>query len=139
MRTNTWMVILALALITVPHSFSQTTTAMLRGTVLDPSTTAVPRAEVTVANTDTGFHRTATTNDAGDYVIADLPYGPYRVSVVKPGFQELVRTGVVLNLGDRRTLDLILTVGEVTQSVSVSAEAPLLREADASLGQVIEN
>ncbi len=118
---------------------SQTTTATLRGTVLDPSSAPVPNAEVTASNTDTGLRRTVSTNEAGSYVIADLPYGPYRVAVVKSGFQELVRTGVVLNVGDRRTLDLTLSVGEVSQSVSVTAEAPLLREADASLGQVIEN
>ena len=82
MRTNIWIAILAVALIAAPNSFSQTTTAMLRGTVLDPSSTAVPGAEVTVVNTDTGLHRTAPTNEAGAYVIADLPYGPYRVSVV---------------------------------------------------------
>jgi hypothetical protein len=118
---------------------AQTTTAMLRGTVLDPSSAPVPVAEVKAVNAGTGFTRSVITNDSGDYVIADLPYGTYTVTVSKAGFQQLNRSGVVLNIGDRRTLDLNVSVGELTQSVSVSGEAPALRAADASLGQVIDN
>ena len=62
-----------------------------------------------------------------------------RSRVVKAGFHELIRTGVVMNIGDRRTLDLNMAVGDVNQSLTVSGEAPLLREADVSLGQVIDN
>ncbi|WP_410968625.1 carboxypeptidase-like regulatory domain-containing protein, partial [Salmonella sp. SAL4443] len=83
--------------------------------------------------------RTVATNDTGDYVIADLPYGTYNVTATKTGFQQLKRTGIVLNIGQRMTLDLNLVVGEVAQSVTVSSEAPILREAEASLGQVIDN
>ncbi|MCW5977910.1 MAG: carboxypeptidase regulatory-like domain-containing protein [Bryobacteraceae bacterium] len=118
---------------------AQTTTAMLRGTVFDPTMAPVPQAEVKAANSATGFTRSVATNDAGDYVIADLPYGNYTVSVTKEGFQQLHRSGITLNVGQRLTLDLSLVVGEVAQSVTVTAEAPTLREADASLGQVIEN
>jgi hypothetical protein len=118
---------------------AQTTAATLRGTVLDPSSAPVPQAEVKAVNVETGFTRSVITNDSGDYVIADLPYGSYKVSASKAGFQQLVSTGVVLNNGDRRTLDLTLTVGEVMQSVEVRSEATPLREADASLGQVIDN
>ena len=70
---------------------AQTTTAILRGTVGDPSSAPIPGAEVTVTNTATGLTRKVTTNDVGDYVIPDLPYGPYEIVVVKQGFQRLSR------------------------------------------------
>ena len=118
---------------------AQTTTAILRGTVGDPSSAPIPGAEVTVTNTATGLTRKVTTNDVGDYVIPDLPYGPYEIVVVKQGFQRLSRKGVVLNIGDRLALDLQLALGEVTETLDVNAEAPLLRTQDTTLGQVVDN
>src|SRR6476619_7920910 len=119
-----WTGIAALACACAARLFAQTTTAELRGTVLDPSSAPVSGAEVTATNVDTGFTRSVSTNDSGGYVIADLPYGNFRITAVKPGFQQLVRTGVVLNIGDRRTLDFSLAIGDVAQSVTVTGEAP---------------
>src|SRR5436189_293371 len=82
---------------------AQVTTAMLRGTVLDPSSAPVPDAQIKATNVDTGLTRSVLTNETGDYVIADLPYGTYEIRVLKSGFHELIRTGVVMNIGDRRT------------------------------------
>ena len=129
----------ALAYFPVLSLSAQTTTAMLRGSVLDPSSAPVPQAEVRALNTGTGVERVVLTNETGDYVIADVPYGNYTLTVSKSGFQRLIRTGILLNIGDRRTVDLALTVGEMAQSVTVTGETPLLREADASLGQVIDS
>ena len=112
---------------------------MLRGTVLDPSSAPVPARRGQSHQRGHRIHAIRFTNETGDYVIADLPYGTYEVRVVKAGFHELIRTGVVMNIGDRRTLDLNMAVGDVNQSLTVSGEAPLLREADVSLGQVIDN
>jgi len=134
-----WMTIAVLTGACTAGLYAQTTTAELRGTVLDPSSAPVPGARVTATNVDTEITRSVSTNDTGVYVIADLPYGNFKITVVKTGFQQLVRTGVSLNIGDRRTVDLNLALGDVAQTVNVSAEAPLLREADASLGQVIDN
>jgi len=138
-RVNLLVVVAVISYASIYSLDAQTTTAELRGTVLDPSSAPVPGAEVTATNVDTGFTRSASTNDSGNYVIADLPYGNFKITAVKEGFQQLVRTGVALSIGDRRTLDFSLAVGDVAQSVTVTGEAPLLREADASLGQVIDN
>lgn len=116
---------------------AQVTTTTLSGTIADPSGAAVPGAKVTVTNTDTGLNRTVTSNSTGNYVVADLPYGQYDVKVVKEGFNALNRTGIVLSLGTRQTLDLSLTLGSVTQAVTVSGQATLLKTRDASLGQAI--
>src|SRR6185437_4848522 len=128
-----------LASVMAATSLGQSTTALLLGTALDPSSAPIPDAQITATNIGTGVSRQVSTGSRGDYVIPDLPYGAYTVTAVKSGFQKLVRSGIVLNAGDRRTVDLNLTVGEVTESVSVSGSAPLLRQADASLGEVISN
>src|SRR5581483_5909551 len=128
-----------LASVAATNSVAQSTTALLLGTVLDPSSAPIPDAQITVTNIGTGVSRQVSTGSRGDYAVPDLPYGTYTVTAVKSGFEKLVRSGIVLNAGDRRTVDLSLTVGAVTESVSVSGSAPLLRQADASLGEVISN
>src|SRR5438093_642651 len=140
-KKASWIALLGILTIGALDLTAQTTTAILRGTVADPSAAPIPGAdnEVTVTNTDTGLTRKVTTNEVGDYVVADLPYGPYEIVVVKQGFQRLSRKGVVLNIGDRVTANLQLAIGEFSETLNVNEEAPLLRTADASLGQVIDN
>jgi hypothetical protein len=134
-----WTRLAALTCACAAGLIAQTTTAQLRGTALDPSSAVIPGVQVTATNVETGFKRAVSTNDSGGYVIADLPYGNFQITATKTGFQRLVRTGVILNIGDRRTVDLNLAVGDVSQTINVSGEAPLLRQVDASLGQVIDN
>lgn len=138
-RKYSWIGLLVVLTISSMNLTAQTTTALLRGTVVDPSGAPLPDAQVTVTNTATGVSREVMTTGVGDYVVADLPYGPYEIVVVKQGFQRLNRTGVQLNVGERTTIDLQLSVGEISDTVTVTEQAPLLRTADASLGQVIDN
>ena len=138
-RKYSWAGLIGTVTICAMNLLAQTTTALLRGTVSDPSGAPVPAAQITITNTATGLTRNASSNDAGDYVIADIPYGPYEIAVVKQGFQRLNRTGVQLNVGDRTTIDLQLSVGAVSDTITVTEQAPLLRTADASLGQVVDN
>src|SRR5579872_730622 len=115
--------ILAVTLLITVSLSAQVTTTTLSGTVSDPSRAAVPGAQVTVTNTDTGLRRMVTTNSTGNYVIADLPYGHYDVVVTKQGFKELNRTGILLSVGARQTLDVSLDLGSVNQTVTVSSQA----------------
>src|ERR1700679_149996 len=71
-------------------------TAQIQGTVLDASGAAVPSAEIKATNTDTGVTRTVATGASGDYVLANLPVGPYRLEVAKQGFSTFIQTGIVL-------------------------------------------
>ncbi|PYV90086.1 MAG: TonB-dependent receptor, partial [Acidobacteria bacterium] len=116
-KKASWIALLGILTIGALNLTAQTTTAILRGTVADPSAAPIPGAEVTVTNTDTGLTRKVTTNEVGDYVVADLPYGPYEIVVVKQGFQRLSRKGVVLNIGDRVTANLQLAIGDVSETL----------------------
>ncbi len=98
--------------------------AGLSGTVTDPSHALVSGATVTVKNADTGAARSATTDSAGHYQVVSLPVGAYEIDVTKVGFSEAVRTGVHLVIGQDATVDFTLTLGEVSQRVTVDADAP---------------
>ncbi len=110
----------------------------IRGRVLDPSGAAVVGATVEVINAETGVRTTAASNEAGNYQVPFLLPGNYTVRVEHPGFKTLERQGIRVSLNEWVTLDLTLELGQTTESVTVTAAAPLLNTASADLGQVIE-
>lgn len=103
--------------------------ATIVGTVTDPSGSVLPNVTVTVTSTDSGQVHTYTTNDAGQYVAADLSIGHYTVKAEASGFSSAVKEGVVLNVGDRDRLDFALKVGSVSESVTVESN-PIAVQAD---------
>jgi hypothetical protein len=100
--------------------------ASISGVVTDSSGGPVGSAAVTTKNTETGAVRTATTDDAGRYRIISLAIAPYEVSVSKSGFQEAIRSGIRLVVGQEAIVDLTLQVSAVTAEVRVSEDAPLV-------------
>lgn len=100
--------------------------ATLNGTITDPSGAAVAGAKVTVSNKDIGLSRTTNTNESGQYVFPRLPVGNYDLSVENAGFKTAQRTGVALSVGAVATVDVALEVGGVQETVSITAEAPLV-------------
>jgi len=111
------------ALMAAPKISAQVS-ASLSGTVTDPSGAAVSNARVTVRDVRTEVQRHAVTDPAGRYQILALPVGQYEVAVTKQGFAEEVRRGVQLVVGQDATVDLRLNVGEVSQQITVEADAP---------------
>jgi hypothetical protein len=107
--------------------FAQETSIV--GTVTDTSGAVVPGAKVTVQNPAKGFMRHLTTNSAGAYVAASVPIGTYVIMVEASGFQRLVRTGILLQVGAVRRVDVQLKVGSLAQQVTVQA-APLHVQTD---------
>lgn len=108
-------------------SFGQNIMSTLTGTVTDSSGAAVSGATVTIhddnKNTDVS---TVTTDQTGVYTAPNLPFGTYTVTIKAPGFKAFVADKVVLHVGDRRTLDASLSVGQVTEQVMVTvSEAPV--------------
>jgi hypothetical protein len=111
----------------------------IRGLVKDPSDASVVNAKVTLVNEGTSAERTAQTNTVGEYVFSEVIPGTYRVSVETQGFKKVDRKGIVLETQNQLTIDLQLQVGNVAESVLVTAETPLIEIAEASQGQVIDN
>jgi hypothetical protein len=108
------------------------------GTVHDASGAVVANATVTVKNESTNFSREITTNEEGDYVATSLDPGMYSVTAQASGFKRYVRTGLELRVDQRLRADVSLTIGEVTEQVQVSGQAPLVESETSSIGQVID-
>jgi len=98
--------------------------ASLSGTVTDPSGAAVTAGKITVINVNTGVTRSTVTDGTGRYQVFSLPVGEYEVRVKKQGFAEEIRTGIHLVVGEDASVNLSLRVGEVSQQVTVNADAP---------------
>jgi len=113
-------------------------TAQLGGTVRDESGAVLPGVTVTVTQTDTGFMRTSVTDGNGAYVMPNLPTGPYRLEVSLQGFRTYVQTGIVLQVGATPTINAVLSVGSLEETVSVEAAAPLVDIQSAGISEVVE-
>jgi len=111
----------------------------LLGRVADPTEAVIVAAKVDAVNTDTGVHYTSTTNGSGDYILPFLIPGPYNITVETRGFKTYTRQGINLRESERVTIDVKMEVGESSQSVQVSTEAPILDTSTASMGQVVES
>jgi hypothetical protein len=107
--------------------FGQAATGTISGVVLDPAGAAVAGASVEVRNTETNVPYPTVTTDTGAYTVPQLPPGPYSVTVAASGFKTLMRTGLTVSAGQVLPLNLNLEVGSATESVTVSAEATLLK------------
>jgi hypothetical protein len=100
--------------------------ASIKGMVTDPSGAPVPAATVTTRNTETGAERSANTDDAGRYQIVWLVVGQYEVAVTKPGFQDAIRSGIRLVVGQEAGVDVKLQVSTVKAEVRVTEDAAIV-------------
>ena len=109
------------------------------GRINDPSGAAVPNAAVTLTNTATNAVRTADTSGDGFYTFTSVPPGIYNIKVEHPGFRTVSSTNVEVQVQQSVRLDLTLQVGQVSETVEVSAQAALLQSENATVGTVVEN
>lgn len=117
----------------------QTDRAGLIGRVSDAGGALVPGAEVVVRNLETGPAFSTVTMDDGRYVVPRiLRPGTYVVEASLPGFKRAVSEPVVLSIGDEKTVDIVLELGEITETVTVISESALLETNTSSVGEVIE-
>ena len=93
---------------------------------------------MSVTRVATGLVRTALTNDAGEYSFPQLPVGEYEEAELA-GFKKTQRTGVDLRVEDTLRIDLILQIGQQTETVSVEATAPIVNTDSSALGGVVDN
>ncbi len=104
------------------------------GTVTDPTGSVIPNVTIAVQNVDTNVTYNTKTNDVGNYTMPNLPIGQYRITFEAAGFKKSVRDGLTLNIAQVVRIDGQLQVGETSESVSVTAEAPLLQTETPEVG-----
>ncbi|MEQ1936575.1 MAG: carboxypeptidase-like regulatory domain-containing protein, partial [Fimbriimonadaceae bacterium] len=117
----------------------QANDAVVLGNVLDASQASVSGATVRLTHVATNGVTEVRTDDRGAYRTPPLRIGEYTVSVEASGFKKYNQRGIVLSIGDIRKVDAVLEVGQLSESVSVEAEAPLLQTVDSTVGTVINN
>jgi hypothetical protein len=130
----------ALAVILLPALVhAQGATAQIAGTVRDQSGAVLPGADVTLTQTDTGFTRSTVSDEGGNYTLPNLPVGPYRLQAMLSGFRTFQQTGIVLQVNANPTINITLPLGDVSETISVVGQAPLIETRTPSIGSVIEN
>jgi hypothetical protein len=113
-------------------------TAQLNGRVTDESGAVLPGVTVTATQTDTGASRTSVTDQTGSWVMPNVPIGPYRLEMSLSGFRTYVQTGVVLQVNANPVINASLALGNLAETVSVEAAAPLVDVRSAGISQVVQ-
>ncbi|HUA59999.1 MAG TPA: TonB-dependent receptor [Verrucomicrobiae bacterium] len=120
-----------LCLFLIATAFAQSDRGTITGTVMDPSGAIVPGAKIVATNILTGAKTDVVGTATGNYTLAELPVGTYMISVEVSGFKKNVRTGIEVQLAQTLRLDVHLEVGAPTDTVTVTAEAPMLKTENA--------
>jgi hypothetical protein len=120
------------------YLYAQTTYGSISGAVTDPSGAAVAGAAVTLTNVSTAEKRTETSGDDGHFTFVNLFQGNYRIDIEKQGFKHFARPGVVVEVQQDTHIDAALTIGQVSETVEVTGQTPLLQTETSSLGQVVD-
>ncbi len=129
--------VFGMLLVVAALAYSQGTTALLSGTVQDPTGAAVPGAAITVTNSETGQIVKTETNEKGEYALPSMPPGTYRVSVAKPGFKAEIKENVVIESGVAATVNVKLEVGQSAETVVVQGGAEIVQTTNAELSSTI--
>lgn len=135
MRFNGWI---RLVWLICAAAWAQQDMGVITGLITDATGAAVPGATITALNQETGEVWSLPSGDTGAYTIGPLRIGVYRVTAEKPGFKKAVRENIRLSAQDRRRADFQLELGQVSDAVSVTADAPLLQAETSSLAHVVE-
>jgi hypothetical protein len=135
-----YLTVLVLMLLGVgPWAVAQVDEGTVTGTVKDSTGAVIPGAEVTLTNVGTNFELKTKSNESGFYVFPPAKIGNYSIKASARGFKTATESGIVLQIAQRLNVDLVLTIGTVSENVEVQASAAqLLQTEEASTGQVIE-
>ena len=138
MRRAPAVVAFLLLAVPVPFVRAQSTNASVTGRVTDPSKAAIAETKVAAFNLGTNFRYESATNGAGEYTLANLPPGTYRMEVEKPGFKKIVKPDVILHVQDALAIDFEMTIGSASESVTVEAGAPLVNTESATVSTLVD-
>lgn len=127
-----------LAALLCPFAGGQTTQGTITGLVTDSTGAVVPAAKVTAKSAATGVVAETVSSSTGNYVIPNLPVGTYEVSIAVSGFKSWSRSGISISSNDNIRVDIALEVGQVTERVSVTGEAPPLKTESTEVSSTME-
>lgn len=116
---------------------SQALNGQIEGVVTDTTGAAIANAAVTVRNIETGSERVVNSDESGVYRAPLLPLGTYRVTVEAANFKRLVREGITLTTGQSATIDLALEAGGVSETVTITSDAPIADAGKIDVGRVM--
>src|SRR3984893_9455630 len=132
------MTFLALLGLSLPVKASaQTVGATVSGTVVDPTGAVIPGVKIVLQNVSTGSVMNAATNGVGVFTAPNLPAGVYDITASAQGFSTLVRKAITLTVGQELVLNLNLQIGNTSQQIEVTTEAPTVDLANATIGGVV--
>ena len=138
-RSLAGTLMLGLMLLAGTRLLAQGITGTISGTVTDPTGASVSGATVTVTQLSTNTVHTVTTSDNGSFTAAQLPPGDYTVEVQHEGFQHFRQAGVHLTIDQTVSLTPVLPLGAISETVEVSAAAPVIQTSESSVGSVVES
>ena len=118
---------------------AQVDTGAILGTVTDSSGAPVTGATVTLTNTGTGAALSTATGTDGTYKFSPVRVGTYKMSATLKGFETLTQLEVFVNIGQNVVVNFSLKPGKVSETIEVTAAAPVLQSQDASVGQVVDS
>ena len=130
------IIVLALA---GSSALGQSSMARMRGVISDPGGAVIPNVEITAKNQETGVTTRTQTNETGSYAFPALAPGIYSLEASTTGLKTYSRSGIRLETADAIELDIKLEIGNLSESVNVTAEAPLLESTTSSVGQMISS
>jgi hypothetical protein len=117
---------------------AQSTSASLGGRITDPSRAAIGDAKIAAISAETNVRYETTSNGSGEYYLTNLPPGPYRIEIEKPGFKKLIKPDVILHVQDALEIDFDMTVGSASETITVEAGAPLVNTESAAVSTVVD-
>lgn len=117
---------------------SESGSSAIEGTIRDANANAVPGAIITVRSLDTGYTRTLTTNERGQFVASVMPVGTYVIEVKANGFATARRENLQLTVGNTETLNLLLSVASVAETITVTADNSQLDTEEGAAGSTVE-
>ncbi|PYS07901.1 MAG: hypothetical protein DMG15_28815, partial [Acidobacteria bacterium] len=130
-------IIFAMMILSPGAALAQVAGATLSGTIRDASGAVIPGAMVSIRDTATGIVRTVGSDEAGLYTAPNLRPSIYDVTVSIPGFNTRVQSGITLTVGAQQVLDFVMQVGQTTEAVEVTGEAPLVQLATSTLSATV--
>jgi hypothetical protein len=117
---------------------AQSTNASLAGRVTDPTRAVIAKAKIAAISADTNVRYETTSNTSGEYSLANLLPGPYRLEVEKDGFKKMTKPDVTLHVQDALAIDFEMAVGGITESITAEAGVPLLNTESATVSTVVD-